>query len=455
MSLDSKLELMQKAKEATAKTKAYERLILLFDEGTFVELDAFAKSGENEAEALAGFGSVDGCPVYAFAQNSDISGGAMSKAQAAKIRKVYDLAIKTGTPVVGLYDSVGARLKEGGDMLASFGEILLNGNNLSGVVPQISVVLGPCLGTSALIAASADFVVMSQKGQLAIGTDGQSGSAEQAEQDGLTHITTGDDKEAIATVRQLIGLLPSNNLSSAAITDFAENAVVTEDAEDVYAVINTAVDGGSFIELQKQYGQAVVTGLAKMAGSTVGIIASQPAVNSGVIDADACTKAARLVRFCDAFAIPVLTFVNSEGFATLKEASKLSNAYSEATTVKLTVVTGAAYGPLYIAVAGRGAGADLAMAWPSAVISALAPATAVAILWNDKLKGSDNPIADRAKLVEEYKETEASPFVAAAQGYLEDIVTPAEMRSKLIAALDMLSGKRVTNLPKKHANIQL
>lgn len=455
MSIDSTLELMQKAKEATAKTKAYARLQLLFDEGTFVEIDGFAKSGAGDVEALAGFGAVDGCPVYAFAQNSDVAGGAMSKAQAAKIRKVYDLAVKTGAPVIGLYDSVGARLKEGSDMLAAYGEILLNSNNLSGVVPQISVVLGPCLGTSAMIAASADFVVMSQQGQLAIETDGQSGSAEQAEKAGLSHITAVDENDAIAAVRDLIALLPSNNLSGAAITDFADNSVVTEDAGDVYAVINTAVDGGSFTETQKEFGQAVVTGLAKMAGSTVGVVASQPAVNNGVIDADACTKAARMIRFCDAFAIPVLTFVNSEGFATLKEASKLSNAYSEATTVKLTVVTGAAYGPLYIAVAGRGAGADLAMAWPTAVISALAPETAAAILWSDKLKGSSNPIADRAKLVEEYKATEASPFVAAAEGHIEDIVAPAEMRSKLIAALDMLAGKRVTNLPKKHANIQL
>ena len=205
----------------------------------------------------------------------------------------------------------------------------------------------------------------------------------------------------------------------------------------------------------KDFGCAIVAGLAKLGGNTVGVVASQPGAEEGKIDAAACSKAARLVLFCDAFAIPVITFVNSVGFASLKEAVKLSNAYSEATTAKVTVVTGNAYGPLYIAVAGRGANADVVMAWPDAVVSPLAPETAAMILWSDKLKDSQNPIADRAQLIEEFKETECSPFVADADCYISDIIDPADTRAKLFAALDMLAGKRVSTLPKKHANIQI
>lgn len=454
MSLDSKLALLNEAKEATAQTKAYKRLQLLFDEGTFVEIDGFVKSGDGYAEALAGFGSVDGCPAYAFAQNSDVAGGAMSKAQAAKIRKVYDLATKTGAPVIGLYDSVGARLKEGSDMLAAYGDLLLASNNLSGVVPQISVVLGPCLGTSAMIAVSADVVVMSEKGQLAIGTDGTQGSMASAQKAGLAHIAAKDEQEAIANARRVVSMLPSNNLSNASISEFADFAASAA-ADDTYGVIAAAVDADSFVELQKEYGSAVVAGLARVGGNTVGIVASQPAVQEGTIDSDSCSKAARMIRFCDAFAIPVVSFVNSAGFSSLKEAVKLSNAYSEATTAKVTVITGSAYGPLYIAVAGRGANADVVMAWPDAVVSPLAPETAAMILWSDKLKNAANPIADRAQLIEDFKATEASPFVAAADGYISDIIDPADTRAKLFAALDMLAGKRVSTLPKKHSNIQI
>lgn len=461
MSIDSKLELLNTAKAASVKTKAFERLHLLFDEGTFVELDAFAKSEDSDAEAIAGFGCVNGCPAYAFAQNSDVCGGAMSKAQAAKIKKVYDFAVKTGAPVIGLYDSIGARLKEGNDMLAAFGEMLLNSNNLSGVVPQISVVLGPCLGTGAMIAASADFVVMAKGAELKIETNSDDGSVEVNEKAGLCHLVADDDKDAIAKVRNLITMLPANNLSAAPVADCAAagagdlisiaNSIAAAGEYKADELISAVVDGGSYIELQKNYGGAVSCGLAKLCGQTVGVIS----MSGKAIDSEACSKAARVIRFCDAFAVPVLTFIDSTGFGSLREAAKLSNAYAEATTIKVSVVTGSAYGPMYIAVAGRGAGSDLTMAWPSASVSALAPETAVAFMWNDKLKGSSNPVADRAKLVAEYKESEACPLKAAADGFVEDVVNPAETRDKLIAALDMLSGKRVSRLPKKHANIQL
>lgn len=458
MGIESKLESLQEAKKAALESKAMKRLQILFDEGTFIEIDGLAKSGEVSVEAVAGFGAVEGCPVYAFAQNSDTAGGVMSKAQAAKIHKIYDLAIKTGAPVVGMFDSVGARLNEGADMLAAYGDMLLNSNNLSGVVPQISLVLGPCLGTNAMIAAGADLVIACEKAEFGLATDG---SAVSGEEDGLCHLRAEDENGAIAAARTLIAMLPSNNLSGAPLTDFAagqntENALRAAAVEIAsgkagMGIVSCVADAESFVEFQKGFGKAVTAGLGKLGGGTVGLLS----FDGACVDADSCDKAARLIRFCDAFSIPVVSFVDAPCFASLRQASKLSNIYSEATTVKVTVITGAAYGSVYVAVAGRGANADLTLAWPSAAISALTPETAAVLLWSDRLKGSANPVADRQALIAEYKETEASPFHAAAAGYVEDVIDPADTRAKLIAALDMLAGKRVTRLPKKHANLQI
>ena len=447
MSIESKLAFLQETKAANAQTKAYQRLQLLFDEGTFVEIDSFTKSGDGRAEAAAGFGSVDGCPVYAFAQNSDVEGGAMSKAQAAKICKVYELAEKTGAPVVGIYDSIGARLNESCEMLAAYGDVMLKANNLSGVVPQIAVIAGPCLGASSMIAAAADVVIMSEDGQFALQTNGEGGDLKEASESGLVHLTAKDDKEAVAKARELITLLPSNNLSAAPITDFADSAAET-DGESGASIIAAVMDQDSFIEFQAGFGAGFIVGLAKLGGNTVGVVASE----EKTADGKACEKAARLVRFCDAFAIPVITFVNAESFCCIKAACKLTNAYAEATTAKISVITGEAYGAVYMALAGAAAGVDVAYAWPTASISALNPTTAAVMLWSDKLKGSSNPTADRAKLIAEYKDQEACPFKAAGDGFVQDVIEPSETRLKLYAALDMLAGKRVTRLPKKHAN---
>lgn len=447
MSIESKLAFLQETKAANAQTKAYQRLQLLFDEGTFVEIDSFTKSGDGRAEAAAGYGSVDGCPVYAFAQNSDVEGGAMSKAQAAKICKVYELAEKTGAPVVGIYDSIGARLNESCEMLAAYGDVMLKANNLSGVVPQIAVIAGPCLGASSMIAAAADVVIMSEDGQFALQTNGEGGDLKEASESGLVHLTAKDDKEAVAKARELITLLPSNNLSGAPITDFADSAAET-DGESGASIIAAVMDQDSFIEFQAGFGAGFIAGLAKLGGNTVGVVASE----EKTADGKACEKAARLVRFCDAFAIPVITFVNAESFCCIKAACKLTNAYAEATTAKISVITGEAYGAVYMALAGAAAGVDVAYAWPTASISALNPTTAAVMLWSDKLKGSSNPTADRAKLIAEYKDQEACPFKAAGDGFVQDVIEPSETRLKLYAALDMLAGKRVTRLPKKHAN---
>lgn len=451
MSTGNSAELLQTSREAAAKTKGFQRITALFDEGTFNEVDSFAKSGDGSAEVVAGYGEINGSPVYAFVQNSDVDGGAMSRAQAAKIKKIYDLAVKTGSPVVGIYDSIGGRLNQGADMLAAYGEILLGNNNLSGVVPQISLVLGPCIGTSAMIAASADFVVMAEKAELTIETSGKDGAAENAAKMGVCSILAKDDKAAMEQVRKLIAVLPSNNLSGAPVFEDAGNAsAAIPNGADAKKVIAAISDTDSFVELNGQFGTAAVAGLSLIGGATVGVVAY-----NGVLDADACSKGARFVRFCDAFSIPVVTLVDAKEFSSVREAAKLSNSYSEATTAKITVITGEAYGPVYVAVAGRGANADYTMAWANAVVCPLAPQTAAMFLWSDRLKKSGNTKDVRNKLIEEYKATEATPFAAAAEGYIEDIIRPEETRARLIANLEMLDGKRVSRLPKKHSNIQI
>lgn len=451
MSTGSSAEQLRAFREAAAKTKGFQCITALFDEGTFNEVDSFAKSGDGSAEVVAGYGEVDGCPAYAFVQNSDVDGGAMSKAQAAKIKKIYDLAVKTGSPVVGIYDSIGGRLNQGADMLAAYGEILLGNNNLSGVVPQISLVLGPCLGTSAMIAASADIVVMTKKAQLTIDTTGKDGTAEDAAKLGICHVVAKDDQEAMMQVRKLLAVLPSNNLAGAPVFESSDpsDTAITAGA-DTKKIVEAISDKGSFMELNGAFGTSAVTGLTQIGGSTVGVTAL-----NGVLDVDSCSKAARFVRFCDAFSIPVVTLVDAKEFTSVREASKLSNAYSEATTAKITVITGEAYGPVYVAIAGRGANADHTMAWANAVVCPLAPQTAAMFLWSDRLKKSGNTKEARNKLIEEYKATEATPFAAAAEGFIEDIIDPAETRVKVIANLEMLEGKRVSRLPKKHSNIQI
>lgn len=443
---------LQASRDALLKTSAYKRISRLFDEGSFQEIDAYAKSGDEYAEAAAGRGTIEGCPVYAYVQNPDICGGAMSKAQAQKIKKVYDLALKAGAPVIGVFDSNGGRLDEGAAMMAAYGEILLASNNLSGVVPQIALVLGPCVGTSAMIAAGADFVVMSDKGELTLDTAGADASAKEAMSAGVCHIAAGSEDDAIAAVRNLLVKLPSNNLCGAPVVDFAGVAAagVTVAGMKAADAVKAMADEGSFVELSHDFGSCVCTGLAAMNGLTVGMVALD-----GTVCGDGCSKAARFVRFCDAFSLPVVTAVHADGFTSVREACKLSNAYSEATTAKTTVICGHAVGAVYIAVAGRGANADITLAWPDAVVSPLAPATACMFTCSDKLAGSADPVHDREKLIEEYAKTECTPFKAAAEGFIEDIVLPEETRAKVLGALDMLAGKRVQRLAKKHANIQL
>lgn len=422
------------------KSSAYKNLTTLFDEGTFTQIDAYTMSGSNPTEVIAGYGTVNSCPVYAFAQNSDICGGAMSKAHAAKLQKVYDLAEKTGTPVVGMYDSQGAKIAEGIDMLGSYGAVLNSVSKLSGVVPQISVVLGNCLGTGALNAASADFIIMSEKAELSLSVTGENSSADDVAKLGISHLTAKDTAQAIEMTKELITLLPSNNLSISPVMD------ADEPSADAKCPISKIVDADTFIQFKKAYGTQAVVGLGRIAGVVTGFVATK----GGILDADACNKIASFVRFCDAFAIPVVTLANSDGFASVTEATKVTAAYADATTVKATVITGKAYGAFYVAVAGTGANADITFALDTATISPLAPVTGAAIMWADKMSA---PKDERAKVVEQYEKEECSALKAAAHGYVNDVINEADVRFKLYSALEMLAGKRVTTMPKKHGTI--
>ncbi len=423
------MEKINAAKAEIAATSAYQIITEFFDADSFCEIDAFAKSGEGFAEVVAGYGTVEGMPVYAFAQNSDICGGAMSKAQAAKLRKLYSLALKTGAPVAGFYDSVGGRLTQGTELLAGTGELLRLASKLSGAVPQISVVLGTCLGTNALNAASADIVLMTEDAQLSLDVTGKNADAQYNASHGN------------AAVIVLVTYLPSNNLVPAPQAEDRE-----PDGENTKCIVSKLVDAGSKLRLSDAYGDNARTRLARLGGQVVGVVRT----TGGKLDCQSAAKAAKFVRFCDAFSIPVITFVDCAGFESLKSAAKLSAAYAEATTVKLSVVVGEAIGSAYVALAGTGANADVVYALPEAVISPVNIEAAAFILAPDAMKV---PASEQQAAAAAFAQENLSAFNAAQNGYVDGIVPFEELRGTLLSALDMLSGKRVPTVAKKHCTI--
>lgn len=476
MSLESKRQQLADFNvKASSDNDAKKRLTALFDPDTFVEMDAFAMANDVPCGVITGYGYVDGNPVYAFAQDNSVDGGAVGRVHAEKIKKVYEMASKTGAPVVAIYDSKGARLNEGFDALAGYGDMLALSNNLSGVVPQIAVVLGTCAGVSAMLACGADFVVMSESAELFMTApfvakaNGEAaegaGTAAFAEKCGVAHLVCKDDQDALAQTRTLLSLLPINNLSMVPQFEYEEDAAGADTllqymAKEVCVcqAVKAIADASSVIVLQKEFGKGVFTALGTLAGSTVGFAGTK----GKKLTADDSAKLARFVRTCDAFSIPVVTLVDTDGFVpsskaelagSIRESAKLAHAYAEATCPKIALITGDAVGSAYIALAGKGANADMVMAWPSAMISAMAPEAAVEILWHEKLAGVDKN--GREQLVEEYKDTLASPLEAAKNGYIDQIFEPDQTRAYLIGALDMLSGKRVSKMPKKHGNMPL
>ena len=464
MGAESKAAIAESVRAAVTKSAAYARLTALFDSGTMTEFEPLALSEGKPAEVITAFGTVNGVPVCAFSQNSEIAGGAVSKASATKICKVYDYALKTGAPVVGIFDSTGARLKQGAEMLNAFGDMLIRSNNLSGVVPQIAVIAGACIGTCSLLASSADIIICSEDADYGIDTAGGNLTAKQALEAGVAHIVTSDAHSAVAAARNLISILPQNNLSAPAVCEFTEPSVFPAaiasqkigTGVDVTAeMLSGIVDLNSLIELSSGFGKEAFTALATMNGTVVGLVSVHCDNDETLVGRDSTAKAARFVRFCDAFSIPVITFVDCCGFASIREASMLAHAYAEATTAKIAVIIGAAYGAAYVSMAGASSGSDYVVAWPTAVISPLAPATISAVLYNEQLVGSKNPIEQRKAQVEEYTATLGSPYTAALGGHIEDVIDPANTRNTLLSALNMLAGKRVSRSPKKHSNIQL
>lgn len=440
-----KAKLAKYKNAAAASSPAKERLAKLFDDGIYTEFDSTVKAG-----VVTAYGYVDGSPVYAYSQDKNVNSGAVGKQHADKICKILDLASRNGIPVVGVFDSDGAVISDGAETLAAYSEILAWTNNLSGVVPQIAVVAGTCIGSAALIAASADIVVASKDAEMYL-TAGEGKNGAAAAELGTVSVLTENDDEAIKSARKLLSMLPANNLSSAPEFEFS---VSSKSAEGKAAdIVEAIADEGSIVELSEKFGKASYTAIATVGGSAVGIAATNKTADK--LTSEDSAKLARFVRTCDAFSIPVVTVIDTEGFETndnIRDLAKLANAYAEATTLKISVVTGKAYGSAMVALGT--ANADMTFAYPDAVISPLAPVTAVEFLWHDKLKGAADVKAERTKLAADYAETEASAFAAAEKNCVDEIITSDEARAKVVSVLELMAGKRLNKrLPKKHSNM--
>ena len=423
---------------------AVDRLTALFDDGAFTEIDGYAKSASGDVEASAGFGTVNGCPVYAFAQNVNVNGGAISVAQCAKLKKIYDLATKTGCPVIGIYDSNGVKLDEGFEALSAYGELVKASTAMSGVCTQVSIIAGSCLGASALMANMADVVIAVKDADFYVTTPSDV-TADTCYEQGTVDILADDLDGALTAAKDVVALLPGNNLSPAPVYDFTAPSAAVDTGASAMDVICAVADAGSVVELKGGYATHCVTALATVGGTTVGFVAFD-----GSAVCPACAyKAEAFVKLCDAYNLPILTVADADGFvkdaenAMLTAATRMETAYATATCPKIALITSKSIGGAYIALAGKGANA----AWDSAVLSPLDAEAAVAFLYSDRLAAGEN----RGSLVKEYKETLASPYTAAASGAIDDVIVPADSRAKVMAALDILAGKRENTLPRKHS----
>jgi len=485
------------------KLSARERVELLLDEGTFEELDKFVKHrcddfGMAEQRPsgdgfVCGFGRIDGRLVYIFAQDFTVFGGSLSEANAGKIVKIMKLAMSNGAPVIGLNDSGGARIQEGVMSLAGYADIFLLNTLASGVVPQISAVMGPCAGGAVYSPAITDFIFMTEKTSYMFVTGPDviktvtheevskhelGGAMTHNTKSGVAHFIADDDKECLAMIRELLSFLPSNNLEDAPRratndpddrADAALNSMVPPDPMlpyDIKDVIHAVVDEGYFFEVHEHFANNIVVGFARLGGAPVGIVANQPAFLAGVLDINASVKGARFVRFCDAFNIPLITFEDVPGFlpgtqqeygGIIKHGAKLLFAYAEATVPKITVITRKAYGGAYCVMSSKHIRTDFNFAWPTAEIAVMGPEGAVNIVYRRQIENT--PEAERAALrvekIAEFRERFANPYVAAERGYIDAVITPAETRAKLITALRSLENKRDINPRKKHGNIPL
>ena len=483
------------------KLTARERMELLFDPGTFEELDKLVVHrcldfGMEEQlipgdGVVTGFGRVEGRVVYAFAQDFTVFGGSLSETNAAKIVKIMDLAVRQGAPVVGLNDSGGARIQEGVMSLAGYADIFLRNTLASGVVPQISAIMGPCAGGAVYSPAITDFTVMVEgtsymfvTGPDVIKTvtheevskEDLGGAITHNAKSGVAHFAVADDRECLLLIRELLGFLPSNNVDdpprgeTADPFDREDEALDTLVPEapnqpyDILDLIHAVVDDGHFLEVHHHYARNLVVGFARLGGRPVGIVANQPAHLAGVLDIDASVKGARFVRFCDAFNIPLVTFEDVPGFlpgtqqefgGIIRHGAKLLYAFAEATVPKVTVIARKAYGGAYCVMSSKHIRTDINFAWPTAEIAVMGPEGAVNILYKRELDAAEDPAALRAAKVQEFRDKLANPFVAASRGFLDEVIMPRTTRRRLIGALASLESKRDRNPPKKHGNIPL
>ncbi|MEE4299254.1 MAG: acyl-CoA carboxylase subunit beta [Pseudomonadales bacterium] len=483
------------------KLTARERVELLVDPGSFEETDAMVKHrcrdfGMDEQRiagdgVVTGFGLVEGRPVALFAQDFTVFGGSLSETYAQKICKIMDQALKMGCPVIGLNDSGGARIQEGAASLAGYADIFLRNTLVSGVIPQISAIMGPCAGGAVYSPAITDFTVMVKDTSYMFITgpdvikavtheevtkEGLGGASTHGAKTGVSHFTANDDAHAVSVVRRLLSYLPQNNHEDppriecedpADRADEALNGLVPENPNrpyDIKEVIHHVVDNGDFFEVHEGWAGNIVVGFARLDGQSVGIVANQPAVLAGVLDIDASRKGARFVRFCDAFNIPLVVFEDVPGFlpgvaqehgGIIVHGAKLLYAFAEATVPKLTVITRKAYGGAYCVMASKHIRTDFNYAWPSAEIAVMGAGGAVEILYRRDMKAADDPDAFKSGKTDEYRETFANPYVAAERGYVDAVIEPADTRRRLIQGLRLLRDKVDTSPPKKHGNIPL
>jgi acetyl-CoA carboxylase carboxyltransferase component len=486
---------------ARGKLTARERIALLLDPGTFEEIDPFVvhrSSFFGTAErkypgdsVVTGYGKIHGRTAYVYSQDFTVFGGSLSEVTAEKICKIMDMAMRNGAPIIGIADSGGARIQEGVASLAGYGEIFMRNTLASGVVPQISAILGPSAGGAVYSPAITDFTMMVKGISMMFITGPEvvkavtgeditqeelGGAESHASLSGVSHFTLDSEEECMDTIRHLLSFLPQNNLDDPPMGDPDDTpdrideelrSIVPDDANrayDMMEIITRVVDNGEFLDIQRDFAPNIIIGYGRLSGRPIGIVAQQPAYLAGVIDIHASVKAARFVRFCDAFNIPIVTFVDVPGYmpgkdqehrGIIRQGAKLLYAYAEATVPKLTVVTRKAYGGAYIVMGSKHLRADVNFAWPTAEIAVMGPDAAVNIIHRRRLAEAEDPVTLKAELIEEYKENFANPYTAAERGFIDDVIDPAETRPKLIRALDMLQNKRDTLPPKKHGNIPL
>ncbi|MCY4073673.1 MAG: acyl-CoA carboxylase subunit beta [Chloroflexi bacterium] len=483
------------------KKTARERLEMLLDPGSFREVDAFVHHHNNKFglennkplsdSVVTGWGTIDGRLVYVYSQDFTVMGGSLSEAHADKILKIMDMAIKVGAPVIGLNDSGGARIQEGVESLGGYADIFLQNTLASGVIPQISVIMGPCAGGAVYSPALTDYIIMVKDSSYMFITGPEvvkqvlnedvsfedlGGASVHASKSGVCHFVADDEAQSLLLARELLSYLPQNNMEDPPViattddplrSESALDAIVPENPNQPYdmkKVIELIVDDGHFFEVQEEFAGNIVVGYARLGGSAVGIVANQPMVLAGVLDINASVKAARFVRTCDAFNVPLITFVDVPGYlpgtdqehnGIIMSGAKLLYAFCEATVPKLTVTTRKSYGGAYCVMSSKHIRADLNIAWPTAEIAVMGPEGAVEIIYRRELKEAQDPAARKRELAADYRETFANPYIAASRGFIDDVIEPHNTRARLINALQVFQNKRDENLPKKHGNMPL